>query len=100
LSKQAKVHFLTAYQEYLYDEGIKSEDTYLGDASRFLRHLIRQSTLEDIEAFVSHFRSPGYRRRLRWTLRKFYAFAVLRLGVERNPLDESCTNALDPIDNP
>ena len=71
---RGKVHFLTAYIEFLLDEGIKSEEYYLGDASRFLRFLLARVEEGDIQAFVEN-SSPSYQRRLRKTLRKFYAFA-------------------------
>lgn len=40
MGKRATIHFLTAYVEYLLDQGIRSEEYYLGDASRFLRFLL------------------------------------------------------------
>lgn len=89
MGKQSKVHFLTGYLEYLYDEGIKSEYYYIGDASRFLRFLIQNSKPEDVEAFLATSASSAYRRRLSMTLRKFYAFAADRLDVTNNPFEES-----------
>ena len=85
MSKQAKVHFLTAYLEYLYDHGIKSETDYLGDASRYLRFLLARSGADDIAAFLGTASSPSYRKRLTKTLRKFYAFARERLDIDRDP---------------
>lgn len=99
LSKQAKVHFITAYLEYLYDQGIKSEYYYVGDASRFLRFLIQNSKPGDVEAFLSSSSSPAYRKRLEMTLRKFYAFAAERLDVTNNPLENRRRPAAGPIDN-
>lgn len=83
MSKRARVYFLTAYVEYLLDENIRSEEYYLGDASRYLRYLLSQTTPADVEAFIAaRARGPSYRNRLRKTLRKFYAFAQERLGVD------------------
>jgi len=89
VGKQAKVYFLTAYLEYLYDQGIKSEYHYVSDASRFLRYLIQAARPEDIEAFMAASPSPASRRRLAATLRKFYAFASDRLDVDNNPFENS-----------
>jgi len=87
MSKQGKIHFLTAYLEYLLDQGIKSEYYYLSDASRYLRFLLRQSGPETVEAFLCESAaSPAYRRRLTKTLKKFYAFATQKLDVPQNPL--------------
>lgn len=88
MSRQAKVHFLTAYLEYLLEQGIKSEYYYLGDASRYLRFLLKQSGPETVEAFLGCASSPAYRRRLIKTLQKFYAFANERLDLPVNPMPE------------
>ncbi|HEY8417781.1 MAG TPA: hypothetical protein VIK93_07090 [Limnochordales bacterium] len=85
MAKQARTYFLTAYVEYLLDQGIRSEETYLGDASRYLRFLLARAGPADVEAFIASARSPAYRARLRKTLRKFYAFARERLGVPADP---------------
>jgi len=85
LSKHARVHFLTAYLEYLYDQGIKSEEYYLGDASRFIRFLLARATPQDVADFLGTTSSPTYRKRLSQSVRKFYTFARERLGV---PCDE------------
>jgi len=87
MSKEAKIHFLTAYLEYLLGQGIKSENDYLGDASRFLRYLLRLSGPAEIEAFLQTARSTAYRRRLVKSLRKFYAFAVEQLDLPHNPME-------------
>lgn len=86
LSKQSVTHFLTAYLEYLLDEGIRSEYYYFGDASRYMRFLLRESGIQQIEAFIGASQSEAYRRRLTTTLRKFYAFAEERLQIDTNPL--------------
>ena len=87
MGRAARVYFLTAYVEYLMDHGIKTEDAYIGDASRFLRFLIGQATPAHVEQFLSaHTDSIHYTRRLRNTLRKFYQFAADRLDISNNPL--------------
>ncbi|NLL47894.1 MAG: hypothetical protein GX249_04855 [Firmicutes bacterium] len=86
MSKRAKVHFLTAYVEYLLDQGIRSEEYYLGDASRFLRHLLATTTCEQVESYISStHHSQAYQKRLEKTLRKFFRFASEKLSLE--PLD-------------
>ncbi len=83
MSKRAKVHFLTAYVEYLLDQGIRSEEYYLGDASRFLRHLLATATKEQIDSYIcSSHHSDSYRTRLEKTLRKFFLFASENLAME------------------
>ncbi len=65
MSKRAKVHFLTLYVEYLLDQGIRSEEYYLGDASRFLRHLLATATPRQVEEYIlTTTDSATYRRRL------------------------------------
>lgn len=82
MSKKGHIYFLTAYVEYLLDQGIRSEEYYLGDASRYLRYLLSRTTPEDVENYINgRTRSPAYRQRLRKTLRKFYAFAQQRLHI-------------------
>lgn len=82
MSKRAKIHFLTAYVEYLFDQGIRSEECYLGDASRFLRFLLASTTPEQVEAYIYNVHhSPAYRARLEITLRKFFAFAEEKLAI-------------------
>ncbi|NMB00993.1 MAG: hypothetical protein GX971_05655 [Firmicutes bacterium] len=83
MSKRAQVHFLTAYVEYLLDQGIRSEEYYLGDASRFLRFLLANATPEQIETYIwgtDH--SPAYRARLIKTLRKFFCFVEEKLSID------------------
>ncbi len=87
MGKKGKVYFLTSYIEYLFDEGIKSEEYYLGDASRFLRFLLARVEEGDIAAFVEA-SSPGYQTRLRKTLRKFYAFAQDELEITNDALEQ------------
>lgn len=83
MSKRAKIHFLTAYVEYLLDQGIRSEESYLGDASRFLRHLLANTTVEQVQAYIcSDHHSPAYRNRLEKTLKKFFCFAHEQLAIE------------------
>lgn len=87
MRRAGQVHFLTAYFEYLLDEGIRTEDVYLGDASRFIRYLVGRATPADVTQFLdAHSRSIHYSKRLRRTLRKFYRFAQDRLGIANDPL--------------
>ncbi len=81
--KNSKVHFLTAYVEYLLDTGVRSEEYYLGDASRFIRYLLANSTEEDVNQFINHCaQTSSYKNRLRKTLRKFFCFANDILAME------------------
>ena len=83
MSKRAKIHFLTAYVEYLLDQGIRSEEYYLGDASRFLRFLLANTTREQVDSYIcSMHHSEAYRARLDKTLRKFFVFAREKLAIE------------------
>lgn len=86
MSRHARVHFLTAYLEYLLEDGIKSENDYLGDASRYLRFLLEKADQKTVEAYLRRASSPAYRRRLIRSLRKFYAFANERLQLTVNPM--------------
>ena len=71
MGKRATIHFLTAYVEYLLDQGIRSEEYYLGDASRFLRFLLANTTAEQVQSYIRSHSSPAYRARLEKTLRSF-----------------------------
>ena len=83
MSKNVKVHFLTAYVEYLFDNGIRSEEYYLGDASRFMRYLLANATEEDVQRYIRDAgRSPSYQDRLEKTLKRFFLFASERLAVD------------------
>ncbi|NLN17918.1 MAG: hypothetical protein GX162_01395 [Firmicutes bacterium] len=87
MNKTQRVHFLTAYTEYLWEQGIKTEEAYVGDASRFLRFLAGRATADDVTLFLrGNGHSTHYARRLRNNLRKFYEFATERLGIDNNPL--------------
>lgn len=87
MSKSRRVHFLTAYTEYLWEQGIKTEETYVGDASRFLRFLAARATADDVAEFLQgDGHSAHYRRRLRRTLGKFYEFAEKQLDIPGHPL--------------
>ena len=86
MTVKGKVHFLTAYIEFLLNEGIKSEEYYLGDASRFLRFLLTRVEEGDIQAFIEN-SSPSYQKRLRKTLRKFYTFAQRELRITNQALE-------------
>jgi len=83
MHRSSKVHFLTAYVEYLMNTGIRSEEYYVGDASRFIRYLLANITENDVNDFISQSaRTASYQNRLRKTLRKFFDFGseVLDLG--------------------
>ena len=67
--------------EYIWDQGNRSEEYYLGDASRLLRYLLASTTLEQIESYISAHSSPAYRARLDKTLRKFFGFAQEKLAI-------------------
>lgn len=74
---------MTSYFECLMRSGIRSEDDYIGDASRFLRYLLSEARDEDILRFFAHCSaSPGYQRRLRRTLRRFFAYLQEHLEIE------------------
>lgn len=82
MRKMSKIYFFTSYFEYLLNEGIRSEDYYLRDASRFMRYLLAQVNEDDINQFLANSgTSENYRNRLRKTLRKFYRFAQIHLDV-------------------
>lgn len=82
MAKRARVYFLTAYVEYLFDEGIRSEEYYLGDASRYMRWLLARATAADMDAYIEErAASASYRTRLRKTLHKFTRFAADRLHI-------------------
>ena len=90
-----KVHFLTGYVEYLLDQGIQSEEYYLGDASRFIRYLLANSTEDDVRRFIEQSAvSAYYRKRLEKTLRKFFAFCGERLAIECPQKQKNQTQAL------
>lgn len=83
MKKLSRVHFLTAYFEYLLRNGIRSQRTYVGDASRFMRFLLARASEADVEAFIAQSaQSPAYARRLRKTLKKFFGYARLHLDVD------------------
>lgn len=83
MHKSSKVHFLTAYVEYLLDTGIRSEEYYLGDASRFMRYLLANITVEDVNAFINHSaQTASYKNRLQKTLKKFFVFGNEILAIE------------------
>lgn len=88
MSKMSKVHFMTSYFEYLLRAGIRSEDDYIGDASRFLRFLLANTRSDDVYAFFESCRaSPGYRRRMQRTLRRFFEYSREHLEIEPKALE-------------
>jgi hypothetical protein len=87
VNRGLRVHFLTAYTEFLWEQGIETEETYVGDASRFLRFLAGRATPDDVAQFLrGDGNSAHYARRLRKTLSKFYEFAAEQLDIRNNPL--------------
>ncbi len=83
MRKSSKVHFLTSYVEYLLDAGIRSEEYYVGDASRFLRYLLANITEKDVIGFIDHSaKTDSYKNRLKKTLRKFFNFGSEKLAIE------------------
>ena len=94
MAKGTKVYFLTAYVEYLLDQGIRSEEYYLGDASRYVRWLLERSTEEDVRQYIEErAASPAYRSRLQKTLRKFVRFADERLHISIPAKQRTTKNA-------
>lgn len=73
---------------YLLELGIRTENEYFGDASRFIRFLLSRSTYEDVEAFIAEKSSPAYRRRLNRTLKRFFIFAQGHLQLDQNPFHQ------------
>jgi len=83
MHKSSKIHFLTAYVEYLLDHGVRSEEYYVGDASRFLRYLLANITEDDVINFINQSaQTKSYQNRLRKTLRRFFAFGSEVLAIE------------------
>lgn len=79
---RTRIYLLTGYLDYLLENGFRSEEAAVGDASRFLRHLLAKSTLTDVDEFVAGSgRCPEYRRRLRRSLLRFLRFARDELGL-------------------
>jgi len=75
MATRADVFFLTAYMGHLMGDGIRSEQVYVADASRFLRFLLERSCERDVEEFVaSRARSAQYAKRLRGRIRRFARF--------------------------
>src|SRR5690625_4630831 len=98
MAKRARVYFLTAYVEYLLDDGIRSEEFYLGDASRYMRWLLAEATNADMQRYIAErTTSAAYRARLRKTLGKFRRFAAERLNI---PLEESGKASSDELRKP
>jgi len=82
MGKRATIHFLTAYVEYLLDQGIRSEEYVFR----------RRFPFSPLPAGQYHGRTgsklyplpqlPAYRARLEKTLRKFFLFAQEKLAIE------------------
>lgn len=93
--KSSKIHFLTAYIEYLFDTGVRSEEYYVGDASRFMRYLLANITEQDVLNYINDSaRSKSYKNRLKKTLKKFFRF-----GTDVLDLDNLSAILKKPDDN-
>lgn len=83
MRKLSRVHFMTSYFEYLLRNGIRNEDDHVGDASRFLRYLLSTVEATDVDAFFASCNaSPGYQRRLRRTLGRFFRYSKECLEID------------------
>ncbi|NLY11559.1 MAG: hypothetical protein GX020_07740 [Firmicutes bacterium] len=86
MRKNSKVHFLTSYVEYLMDNGIRSEEYYVGDASRFIRYLLANVTEKDVINFIEQSaQGVTYKLRLQKTLKRFFTFAAQNLAIKTLP---------------
>ncbi len=80
--KASRTYFLTSYMEYLLCEGLKCEETYVADASRFIRYLLVNAPLESVKEFVAQSgNTSSYRRRLISSLNRFLNFAEKELDL-------------------
>lgn len=69
--------------EFLLKEGLKCEETYVGDASRYLRYLLATTSNESLNQFVEQSgKSEAYRRRLHSSLNRFLQFAKDDLDIK------------------
>jgi len=74
--------------EYLLSEGLKCEETYVADASRFVRYLIANAPLKSVEEFVAHSGNTlSYRRRLISSINRFLSFAQKDLNIGSSKSD-------------
>ena len=86
VKRLSRIHFMTSYFEYLLRNGIRNEDDHIGDASRFLRYLLSRVDATHVESFFdSRDASPGYRRRLRRTLGRFFEYTRECLEIDISP---------------
>lgn len=68
-------YLMTAYLERLLEDGIRTEERFVADASRFVRYMLARAGPADVEAFLeATTRSPRYRQRLRASLARFFRF--------------------------
>lgn len=78
----SKTYFITAYMEHLLKQGLKHEEVYVGDASRFLRYLLSTAPEDAVQKFITASgTSPSYHRRLSSSLNRFLAFAQSHLDI-------------------
>ncbi len=77
-----KTYFITSYMEFLLLEGLRCEETYVGDASRFLRFLLENTTTEVISEFIEKSgNTPASRRRISSSINRFLKFAQNDLQI-------------------
>lgn len=68
--------------EFLLLEGLRCEETYVGDASRFLRFLLENTTTEVISEFIEKSgNTPASRRRISSSINRFLKFAQNDLQI-------------------
>lgn len=68
--------------EFLLLEGLRCEETYVGDASRFLRFLLENATPEVIRDFIEKSgNTPASRRRISSSIQRFLQFAQNDLKI-------------------
>lgn len=80
--KASKIYFITAYMEFLLKEGLKCEEVYVGDASRFLRFLLAQASSEALLEFVNQSsKTEASRRRVISSLNRFLTFINSNLEI-------------------
>lgn len=82
MARPRSPYLMVAYLERLLEDGIRTEERFVADASRFVRYLLAHAGSEEVEAFLAETtRSPRYRQRLRASLARFFRF----LGTPGQP---------------
>ncbi|MDD2430991.1 MAG: hypothetical protein PHD88_03310 [Firmicutes bacterium] len=86
---KSKTYFITGYMEFLLKQGLKYEETYVGDASRYLRFLLSTAPADSVEKFIAQSgSSPSYHRRLTSSLNRFLDFTRNNLEISNPEQDE------------